>query len=378
MSATAATAAPSALSLPIERVEAFRVRVPLREALQLFAGTPLTEREFILVRAFAGPHVGTGFGFTRGAEVDRIAGQSIIPQVVGQPIGSVRRIWNTVRQSVRFVSESGYFARAFSAVDNALWDLLAQALGVPLWRLLGGAADRVPVVAIAGYYRPGDSIAPIRAEGERLAAAGYSMYKIPIGHDLALDVARLRAFREVVGPDPWICVDAHGGYDTIKQVLEVWRAIEPFGIAFLEDPFPSSAWELTIQLAQGGPMRVAYGENMAQPSILHRLGGLGGVDVVRPDATYLLGTTGYLQSVGPALENHLPVYPHYFPDLHAHLVGGLGGAWIEESPIEADTVNFHALRAEQPRIEGGVWHLSERPGLGIAWDEDALRRFRVR
>jgi L-alanine-DL-glutamate epimerase-like enolase superfamily enzyme len=125
-------------------------------------------------------------------------------------------------------------------------------------------------------------------------------------------------------------------------------------------------------------VKIAYGENIALPSVLQRLGRADGdgIDIVRPDATYQLGITGYMQSIAPALENRVTVFPHYFPDLHGPLVGGLGGDWIEESPAEADTVNFQLLRAEQPKIREGVWYLNEKPGLGIAWDEEALSKFR--
>lgn len=58
-------------------------------------------------------------------------------------------------------------------------------------------------------------------------------------------------------------------------------------------------------------------------------------------------------------------------------MGALGKGWIEESPSESDTVNFQALRARQPKIVNGMWHLDETPGLGIEWDEDALKRYAV-
>ena len=367
----------SSLNTRIDRVEVFRVSVPLLEPQVVFGAAVMTAREFVIARAYAAGQCGTGFGFTRGAAADRIAEQQIVPFVVDQPLGSIRQIWNQVRQSVNFVGEIGHFARALSAVDIALWDLLAKTLNVPLWRLIGGVSAQVPCIAIAGYYRPGDSLTPLKQEAERLMTAGYNRLKIPFGHGLALDRKRLTVLREVVGPDVIIGVDGHGSFNSVKQALEAWNNIEPFNIDYFEDPFPPSFWELAIMLAQSSSVRVAYGENIALPSMLQRLGSPGGIDIVRPDATYALGISGYMQAVAPALENRVTVFPHYFPDVHASLVGGLGGAWVEESPAEADTVNFQALRAEQPKIRDGVWYLSDKPGLGIEWDEDALKKFRV-
>ena len=97
---------------------------------------------------------------------------------------------------------------------------------------------------------------------------------------------------------------------------------------------------------------------------------------MRPDATVQHGITGVAHGLAPALERRAAVFPHYYPDIHAPVAGALGLTMIEESPAEADTVSFGVLRAAQPRIEAGHWHLTERPGLGIEWDEDALARFR--
>jgi len=115
---------------------------------------------------------------------------------------------------------------------------------------------------------------------------------------------------------------------------------------------------------------------VSSPSTIQLLGGQDGVSILRPDATLQLGVTGYLQAVAPALEHHKPAFPHYYPDVHSALVGGLGGWMIEESPAEADTVGFRQLRSEQPVISNGTWLLSEQPGFGFVLDEDMLQRFR--
>ena len=121
-------------------------------------------------------------------------------------------------------------------------------------------------------------------------------------------------------------------------------------------------------------MKVAFGESITSPQGIQALG-IGGLDVLRPDATVLHGITGFLQGVAPALERRASIFPHYYPDIHAPLVGALGLMMVEESPAQAETVGFGVLRATQPRIQDGLWHLTERPGLGLNWDEDALRHY---
>lgn len=366
----------SRLHSVIESLDTFCVRVPLPEPIEAL-GMVICEREFVFARVQAGSFIGTGFGLARQAGIDRVVQRHLAPLVVGQPASTIRAIWDTARASVRMIGEQGLFARALSVVDIALWDLLGHMLGAPLWRILGGASAQIPCLAIMGYYRQNDPVSAVRREAEKLAAAGYQRFKLPFGAGTELDRRRLSALHEVVGENALVAVDASAAFDSLKAAQAAWRSVERFNLAFLEDPFPASQWELAVHLAQSGDIRVAFGESISSPAILQKLGAMDGVDILRPDATYQLGVTGYMQGIAAALENRVPIFPHYFPDLHAPLVGALGGMMIEESPLEADTVGFRQLRAAQPDIRDGIWHLSDKPGFGIEWDEDALLRFRV-
>jgi L-alanine-DL-glutamate epimerase-like enolase superfamily enzyme len=359
------------LDKTIDALETLCVVVALPAPLRVW-GKAITTREFVLVRAHAGGCVGTGFALARGMDIGNVVERQIKPVVVGQPASAIRQMWGSLRNGARMTGDTGLFARALSVVDIALWDLLGQLTNAPLWRVWGGAMQAVPCVAICGYYRFEDSVGALRGEAERLLAAGYRRFKIPFGEDLALDVQRVRALREVVGPQAMIGLDASGVFNSIKEALAAWRQVEAFDIAFLEDPFAAAQWELAVQLAQVAPVKIAFGESITTPQIIQQLGAANGVDIVRPDATVQHGITGFLQGVAPALENHVTVFPHYYPDVHAPLAGALGLSMIEESASEADTVGFGVLRATQPIIQDGLWQLTERPGLGVVWNEDAI------
>jgi L-alanine-DL-glutamate epimerase-like enolase superfamily enzyme len=367
----------AALTAEVEAVDTFLVRVPLPEPIQA-PGIEVSEREFVLARVHAGGEIGTGFGLTRGAGIDAVIAEQVAPLVVGRPAGAIRQIWSAARRSVWMLGECGIFARALSVVDIALWDLQGRLLGAPLWRLLGGHCAEVPCMAIMGYYRKVDSVEVVRVEAERLVKAGYRAFKMPVGLDLDLDRRRLSALRAVVGPTPRVAVDAAGAFRSPKEVVRAWRLLEEFDIEFLEDPLPAPAWRQTLRLAQSAPFKIAFGESVVALDTLGRLAGGDGVDILRLDVTAHLGVTGFILLASMALENWRQVFPHYFPDLHASLAGALGGIEVEESPREADTVGFWRLRAAQPAIREGIWHLTERPGFGIEWDEDALARYRVR
>lgn len=359
--------------IDIDRLEAFPVVVPLPEPIKVF-GNFIREREFMFVRVYAGQFCGTGFGLSRGFALEEIVRRQIAPFVIGQALGSHRQIWDVCRRSMRMIGETGAYARALSLVDIALWDAWAQSLNTPLWRLLGGAQAAIPCMAICGYYREDDPVGAVRRDAERLAAQGFTRFKISFGADLQLDIQRLAAIRAVIGQDAMLAVDASAAYNSVKEALAAWQAVERFNVTFLEDPFPAHDVPKVIELSQSLACKVAFGESVSDLKQLQQLAQQ--VDVFRPDATHHLGITGYLQTVPTALERGSRIMPHYFPDLHAPLIGAIGGTLIEESPPEADTVNFRVLRGEQPIIQNGIWGLTERPGLGIIWDEDAVAHYR--
>ena len=360
----------------IDSLDVFRVVVTLPEPLFVW-GNIIQQREFVFARVRSGDHVGTGYGLGRVAGIVEVVERHLRPLVVGAKTHDIRRIWTAARASMRMIGDGSVFARALSIVDIALWDLHAQLLNAPLWQLLGGMRRDLPCIAICGYYQPDDPVSKVRRDAERLAQTGYTRFKLPVGEDIDLDVRRVNALREVVGSDALIGVDASGSFDTLKQALAAIRALEPCGIAFFEDPFPATHWRLAIELACGQPMPIAFGESLSSPNEMQQLGTSNAIDILRPDATHQMGITGFMQAIATATENHVAIFPHYFPDCHAALAATFGATWIEESPDEADTVGFRVLRSTQPRIKNGAWSLSDVPGLGIAWDEDALAQFRL-
>ena len=360
----------------IDSLDVFRVVVPLPEPLFVW-GNVIKQREFVFARVRSGNHVGTGYGLGRVAGIAEAIERHLRPLVVGANTHDIRRIWTAARASMRMIGDGGVFARALGIVDIALWDLHAQLLNMSLWQLLGGARRDLPCIAICGYYQPDDPMGKVRRDAERLTQAGYTRFKLPIGEDIDLDVRRVSALREVVGKDAMIGVDASGSFDTLKQAQVAIRALEPCGIAFFEDPFPATHWQLAIELARTQPLPIAFGESLSSPHDMQQLGASNAIDILRPDATHQMGITGFMQAIATATENHISIFPHYFPDIHASLAAAFGAAWIEESPDEADTVGFRVLRATQPLIQRGAWSLSDAPGLGIDWDEAVLVRFRL-
>src|SRR3989449_5689242 len=172
----------------------------------------------------------------------------------GRPRGERRRdatrIETLNREMARRV-QGNPFARA--AVEMALWDLNGRALGVPVHRLLGGRVrERVPL----SWSLAVGSLEAELEEAREKVALGHRIFKIKTAaHPLRVDVERVRRIRETVGPGVALRVDANQGWDRPTAFAAV-RALEPYGLDFIEQPLPR--WDLDgmAELARRAPQPI--------------------------------------------------------------------------------------------------------------------------
>src|SRR5919202_530261 len=122
--------------------------------------------------------------------------------------------------------------QAKAAVDIALHDLAARALGVPVYQLIGGLVrDSIPVLRIVALKEPRE----MATNAQKLVDEGYAYLKVKIGGDARKDVARVAAIREQVGPDVHITLDANQSYSP-KDAIRAIRRLEAYDIDLVEQP----------------------------------------------------------------------------------------------------------------------------------------------
>jgi len=203
---------------------------------------------------------------------------------------------------------------AVGVLDMALWDALAKAEGVPLWRLLadryngGKAAAAAWVYAAGGYYYPDKDIAALQDEMKRYLDLGYSTVKMKIGGvPLADDIKRIEAALKVVGgKGENLCVDVNGRYD-LDQALACGDAIAPYNLRWYEEPLDPLDYLLHAALATRYRPPLATGENLFSMQDARNLIRHGGL---RPDRDWL--------QFDPALSYGLVEYLRTLDMLSAH------------------------------------------------------------
>jgi L-alanine-DL-glutamate epimerase-like enolase superfamily enzyme len=196
---------------------------------------------------------------------------------------------------------------AVGVLDMALWDAVAKAEAVPLWRLLaerynGGIADETAwVYAAGGYYYPGEDLTRLQDEMRSYLDRGYSTVKMKIGGaDLETDVARIEAVLKVVGNGERLCVDVNGRFD-LDTALAYGDALAPYGLRWYEEPLDPLDYLLHAALATRYTGPLATGENLFSMPDARNLIRHGGLrpdrDVLQFDPALSYGLVEYLRTL---------------------------------------------------------------------------------
>jgi L-alanine-DL-glutamate epimerase-like enolase superfamily enzyme len=333
-------------------------------------------REYLVLRIRTDDgRAGFGVGYPRGGAV-----VDILAQLGRQLLGADPLLHRALTHGLEQANLPGRAGqvRALSAIDLALWDLAAKAMGQPVYRLLGGYRTRVPLMAVAGYRAERRSIDDIVAEVLGLADAGYRLVKLVLrSGDPTGDRETLAAVgRAVAGRVP-LAVDAHWSWSNLDEALWACRMLDDLGLAFIEDPFTPLHWRLTGELGSRLRTPIAAGEDTLGTLGFRDL--LESVSILRIDATASGGVTGAMQAVAMAAAAGRRVMPHVFTALHGQLAAACPEIpWAEIIPAAVGSDPIDALLHAPPRIEDGELLVDDRPGIGLDIDWAAVKTLAAR
>jgi D-arabinonate dehydratase len=362
--------------LKIRSVRAITVDVPMARPIVM---GPITyaSREYVIAEVTTDEGLsGIGFGMSRNAPVAAVIDRNITPLLVGQDPRDTEFLWHRVYDANLIIGQRGIFMRALSAVDIALWDVKAKALGVPLWRLLGGYRTRVPAQVAGGYPNDDVTLDDLASEVADYAARGFRIIKIAAG-TLAEDTARLRASR-AAAPDTPLSYDAHWAWRDLLEVLPAVRSWESLELDCLEDPFPSDLSGHITNLRAATRIPLALGEDYVGRWSFNDLLRSGLADIVRVDATTIGGISEVVKVIGMASAYGLPVSPHVFPEIHVHVGAAFQNVRaVEMTDPARDYETLHKLFSTWVCLDGGDLVAPEAPGLGVELDWKAVDAYRT-
>ena len=303
--------------------------------------------------------------------------ESMKDLVVGEDPLMVERIWNKLYRATFRYGRKGAIIGAMSAIDIALWDLRGKAANLPLYKLLGGYLEKVPVYASGGYFRERDDIAHLVRDVTSWVDRGYTAVKFKIGAlGIAHDVARVKAVREAVGPDIRIVVDSVGGYPNPFTAIQVARLLEEFDIWWFEEPLNSDDVDGLAEVRHATDLPIASGETEYTRYGFRELIAKRAVDILMPDAGICGGVTEFRKIAAMAAAYDLPVVPHRATEINMHLLASIpNGLIVESFPLETEL--WDVMFVDPIHIENGYIHLPDKPGLGIEFDQQAIEKYRT-
>jgi L-alanine-DL-glutamate epimerase-like enolase superfamily enzyme len=273
---------------------------------------------------------------------------------------------------------------AISGIDLALWDLLGQATGQPVGRLLGGRyRDRVRPYASLLMGEPAvtaERIAAARAHGFRAFKIGWG----PFGrHSAATDEAIVRAARAAAGDDCSLMVDA-GGSDAFwpggcEWALRTAEMLASYQVAWFEEPLAPDALDDYAQLRRRAPLPISGGEVLTRRQSFQPWLEAGAFDIVQPDVTKVGGFSEARRIAWLATDHGIRFVPHGWntaiglaADLQ--LVSAVPGSDLVEYLVGSPYID--ELAADGWRLDGdGMLAIPSAPGLGLTLDPEAVARY---
>ena len=364
----------------IRSVSVCAVRVPL-DRVTSFSTRTVKARDYCLAKVRSTDGVeGIGFCYvgTAGGNIAQAAVEELLaPIVVGQDSSRVEGLWEEMYRETLLHGRAGTVMRAISMLDIALWDLNARAAGLPLCRYLGcWAAEKVPAYASGGYYLEGKTPQKLGEEVASYARQGFRAVKIKVGRlTPAQEEERVAAAREAIGPDIHLMLDVNNAWADLPTALLYCNRFEKYNPYWIEEPFSPDDIDNHSKLASSMRTSVATGEIEAGRWRFKEILEKRAAKILQTDAAVCGGVSEWRRIAQTAASYGVTVCPHWFHDLHAHLVASApNGRYVEFFPDD-QVLNFRRLINRQLEIENGDLRLPQTPGLGFEFDEKAVAKY---
>jgi L-alanine-DL-glutamate epimerase-like enolase superfamily enzyme len=291
-------------------------------------------------------------------------------------------LWQKMYRANIYGGRRGIGIHAMSGVDLALWDIKGKALGMPVWKLLGGGFTTTLRAYASSLF--GATPAETGERARRFAGEGFTAVKFgwdPMGKDELTDIALVREARAGLGPNLDLMIDAGLVYDA-KTAIQRARAFEPYRPFWFEEPLMPDDYVGYAKLAASSPLRIAAGEEESERKSFLQLMDVGKIDIVQIDLTRCGGFTEAMKIAALAADRGLPVVNHGFTTylnvaaaLHflASIPNTLG---LLEFVVEEGTTLRNSITAVI-RAESGMVAVPDAPGLGIDLELKGIEEFRV-
>jgi mandelate racemase len=276
-----------------------------------------------------------------------------------------------LRKRLTLLDTPGLVGLALAGVDMCAWDVLAQATSLPLVKLLGGELKPIRAYNSCGLWiQPVERLAD---EAEALMAeGGFSAIKLRLGRDdPSEDLAAVRAVKKRVGDKITVMCDYNQRL-TVNEAILRGRMLDDEGLYWIEEPVRHDDYAGCARVAAELRTPLQTGENLVDTFELINALEARAMDYVMPDVQRIGGVTGWLRAAAITQAYGMEMSSHLFPEYSAHLLAVTPtGHWLEYMDWATPIV------AEPIQVKDGHIVIPDRPGSGITWNEDAVKRYAI-
>ena len=335
---------------------------------------PPTSREFIVIEIKTKGGL-TGVGYLQplngGSEtLDACFKELIGPRIIGRDATEIEAIWQTLWKSNYWLGRMGITVFALSAVDIALWDIVGQRAGLPLYRLWGAARKEAPAYGSGCWRGLGGQGMIERAK--HFTGMGLKAIKMQVAHirPWREDVKNVHAMREALGPDIEIMIDVNMGW-TADTAIQAGHHIDEADPYWLEEPVVCEDFAGYQRVAAALKTRVVGGETHYTRYDMRPFFTTPSTPILQPDP--MRGGFTELRKIAATADTWgIQIAPHVFHELTIHVLCSIpNGNYAEYMDWNDDLWTTPSIPVN------GMLRPSEAPGHGIRFKPEILKSARV-
>ena len=313
------------------------------------------------------------------------------PRLVGRDPFDVEVVWEDLYNRIKDYGAQGFSITALSGIDIALWDVMGRATGLPVHKLIGGIHRKeIPAYATGLYFTDMDRLVEEAVEEAlEYKEQGFRAIKMKIGlGDPKLDLRRVRAVREAIGPDIALAVDANHCF-TVPQAIRLGRMLEELDLLWFEEPVSPEDHDGYAQVTHALDLAVAGGENDFTRWGFRDVIAKKAMDIVQPDVCAAGGISEMRKIATLASAFGVECVPHAWGSAIGLAATVQFLAALPDQPpafrpippmleFEQTPNPLRDALAREPIVQRrGVVAVPDGPGLGIEVDRGVRARFKV-